>query len=492
MSREPSFHMKTAHHSTGKFGWLLGVLLLLGVVLQTAGAQQGEPLRFEDPALEQAIRGQLADSGPEQLYADDVSGIESLALEWPEEDGQIHSLEGIQALTGLTYLNLRGNSVADMSPLANLENLAMLDLQQNNVTHIPAVGGLMSLSELNLAGNQLSDISGLAALTRLEYLNLSDNQVSDVSSLAELEYLMGLALQGNNISDVSPLTGLPDLFDLTLFDNKELDLCTDSPARVAVDELLDLGVDVLYQEYATGGAACPEMAGIEPLRILKTVAGQEESIHVQGGKLARLNPDGTRVTATCQGSARIISLVNEDKGVYWSGLFGEFTRELSRFIPVQLLPDDPEARSAVQVQVREAGNEELLGHDSQHYLVNWRPDAEEGGDEQPWQPLQELWVSPAMTEALEPGGCQEPAMMLEYYQLAQSTFSAQRFYGVSGSRDYGLAVTSGFPVRSTTFGPGDTEPVETEVTAVDSQESAAELFMVPETLQRVNSIGQVF
>lgn len=471
---------------------LLGVLLLLCIVLQTAGAQQGEPLRFEDPALEQAIRGRLADSGPEQLYADDVSIIESLFLEWPEEDEQIHSLEGIQALTGLTYLNLRGNSVADISPLASLQNLAILDLQQNKVAQIPALGGLKSLSELNLAGNQLSDISGLVALTRLEYLNLSDNQVSDVSSLAELEYLMGLALHGNAISDVAPLTGLPDLFDLTLFDNPELDLCADSPARVAVDELLDLGVDVLYQEYATGGAACPEIAGIESLRILKTVAGQEESIHVQGGKLARLNPDGTRVIATCQGSARIISLVNEDKGVYWSGLFREFTRELSSFIPVQLLPDDPEVRYAVQVQVHEASGEEILGHDSRHYGINWRPDAEEGGDEQSWQPLQELWVSSAVAAALEPGGCQEPAMMLEYYQLAQSTFSAQRFYGVSGSREYGQAVTSGFPVRSTTFGPGDTEPVETEVTAIDFEESAAELFMVPETLQRVNSIGRVF
>lgn len=485
--------MKSAHYSTGRFGWLLlGVLLLLGVVLQTAGAQEGEPLRFEDPALEQAIRGRLADSGPEQLYPEDVSIIESLALEWPEEDEQIHSLEGIQALTGLTYLNLRGNSVADISPLANLENLAFLDLQQNNVAQIPALGGLTSLSELNLAGNQLSDISGLAALTRLEYLNLAGNKVGDVSSLAELEYLMGLALHGNAISDVAPLIVLPDLFDLTLFDNPELDLCADSPARAAVDELLDLGVNVLYQEYATDGTACPEIADVEPLRILKTVAGQEESIHVQGGKLARLNPDGTRVIATCLGSARIMSVVNEDKGVYWSGLFREFTRELSSFIPVQLLPDDPQVRYAVQVQVLEAGNEEHLGHDSQHYLVNWRPDAEEGGDDQPWQPLQELWVSPAVAEALEPSGCQEPALMLEYYQLAQSTFSSQRFYGVSGSREYGLAVTGGFPVRSVTFGPGDTEPIETEVTAIDSEESAAELFMVPQMLQRVNSIGQVF
>lgn len=485
--------MKTTRHSTSKFaGLLLGGLLLLSAALQTAGAQQGEPLRFEDPALEQAIRGQLIDFGPEQLYAGDVGIIDRLYLEWPDEDKQIHSLEGIQALAGLTYLNLRGNSVADLSPLASLENLETVDLQQNQVTRIPNLDGFKLLADLNLAGNQVSDISGVAGMTSLEYLNLGNNRVSDVTSLEGLERLSGVSLHGNTLSDVAALVGLPDLFGLTLFDNPELDLCAGSPARTGVDELLDFGVDVLYQEYAAGGAACPAIAGLEPVRIVKTVAGQEESILVQGGKLARLNPDGTRVVATCQGSARVISLINEDKGVYWTGLFEDFAQELSMFIPVQLLPDDPEVRYAVQVQVQEAGSEEILGHDSQHYRINWRPDAEEGGDDEPWQPLQELWVSPAVAEALAPSGCQEPAMMLEFFQLAQSTFSSQRFYGISGSQEYGQAVLSGFPIRATIFGPGDTEPVETEVTAIDSEESAADLFTVPDSLQRVNGVGQAF
>lgn len=484
--------MKISNHSTGRFGsLLLSGLLLLTVWLQTAGAQQGEPLQFEDPALEQAIRGRLADFGPEVLYADDVEIIDRLFLEWPAEGEEIQSLEGIQALSGLVSLNLRGNSVSDLSPLTSLESLAVLDLQHNQVTDIPSTG-LESLSDLNLAGNQISDISALAEMTRMEYLNLSNNQVSDVSSLAELEYLAELALHGNTLTDVAPLVDLPQLYDLTLFDNPALELCADSPARAAVDELMDLGVDILYQAYATGGEACPEIADVGPLRIVKTVAGEEESIHVQGGKLARLNPDGTRVLATCQGSARVMNLINENKGVYWSGLFEELARELSMFVPVQLLPDDPVARTAVQIQVQEAGSEEILGYDSQHYDVNWRPGADEGGNDQEWQAIQELWVSPAVAEAITPSGCEEPAMMLEYFQLMQSSFSSQRFYGLSGNRDYGMAVTSGFPIRTVTFGPGNTEPVETEITAIDSQESAADLFTVPDSLQRVDSLGQVF
>ena len=101
-------------------------------------------------------------------------------------------------------------------------------------------------------------------------------------------------------------------------------------------------------------------------------------------------------------------------------------------------------------------------------------------------------MSASLTEAIAPSGCPEPAMMLEYYQLGQMTFSSQRFYGVSGNRDYGMAATSGFPVRSISLGPGSTEPVETEVIAIDAEAVTADLFTVPDSLERVSSIGEVF
>lgn len=475
--------------------FILSSLLLVTAGLQAASAQDGEPLRFEDPVLEQVIRGQLIDGGPVQLHAADVSDIDQLFLEWPATDEQVHSLEGIQALVNLNYLNLRGNSVSDISPLAGLEYLETVDLQENQVVQIPGMDGFRWLSDLNLAGNQVRDISGLASMTNMRHLNLSANQVSDVSSLAGLEYLSDALLHGNALSDISALADLanqPDFYGLTLFDNPELDLCTGSPARAVTDELLDVGIEVLYQEYATGGAACPEIADLEPLRITKTVAGHEESILVQGGKLARLNPDGTRIVATCQGTARVISLINEGEGLYWSGLFEEFTRQLSQFIPVQLLPDDPVVRYAVQVQVEPAVSEPVLGFESQQYQVNWRPDAEEGGDDAAWQPLQELWVSSELAEAIAPSGCQEPAIMLEYFQLAQSTFTSQRFYGLRGSQEYGQAILSGFPVRATIFGPGDTDPIETVITEAESEASPTELFAIPEGLERTSSIGEAF
>lgn len=100
---------------------ILAALALLGASL-TAQAQEGEPLRFEDPALERAVRGQtLKADGP--LYAADVELIDSLYVEWPEADDAIQSLAGIEALTGLTRLNLRGNAVSDLTPLASLTQL---------------------------------------------------------------------------------------------------------------------------------------------------------------------------------------------------------------------------------------------------------------------------------------------------------------------------------------------------------------------------------
>lgn len=469
---------------------ILAALALLGASL-TARAQEGEPLRFEDPALERAVRGQtLKADGP--LYAADVELIDSLYVEWPEADDTIQSLAGIEALTGLTRLNLRGNAVSDLTPLASLTQLEDLTLSHNRVTDVSALANLKALRYLELRDNQVVSLAALADLENLTSVNVSDNRVVNLAGLDGLPELSELALHGNALEDLSGLEQLPNLLQVTLYDNPALDLCPGGSARQVVDGLMAAGVRVAYVERGAGDAPCEALASVAPVRVVMNTGGQEEFLHLQGGRLARLNPDGTRVLASCVGSVQTISLINEQRGVYWSGLMEEFVRELATFIAVHLLPDDPEVRYAVDVQVEEVGQESVAGYAAQHYEVNWRPDDQEGGADKAWALMQELWVAPELGRELEETGCSQVAIYVELFQLLQGAFSSQRFYGLSGSPDYGQAVTGGFPVRAIMHAPGSDAVVETIVTSVDAESAPAGSFELPAGLERVSGVSDVF
>ena len=123
----------------------------------------------------------------------------------------IINLTGLEYAINLIYLDLQGNSVSDISPVAGLTNLTYLHLQENSVSDISPVAGLTNLTYLHLYGNSVSDISALAGLIQLTELYLDNNSISDISALAKLPQLTTLHLQNNSISDISALAGLTNL-----------------------------------------------------------------------------------------------------------------------------------------------------------------------------------------------------------------------------------------------------------------------------------------
>lgn len=471
---------------------LTAAFALLLSLAPNAAAQDSEPLRFEDPALERAVRGQVVLDDDQPLLAADAAKIDRLVVEWPDDEDRISSLAGIEALTNLTYLNLRDHDVEDLQPLAGLTKLETLYISRTKVTNLAPLAGLHHLESLILSKNQIVSTSGLAGLSELYYVDLSGNRLENVSDLAGAEELDTLLLHENALSDLSMLTELPNLYRLSLYGNPDLDTCPGSPARQVIDELMADGVDVAYEERGAGDVACAEAAATTPVRISMETGGQQESLVVAGGRLARLNPDGTRVVVSCVGTVQPVHFINEERGVYWYGPMNDFAQQLSNFIAVQLLPDDPEVRFAVDVRVEEVGEEETAGYAAQHYRVEWRPDEEEGGADHDWALMQELWVAPELGAELQQTGCFEVAAFLEAYQLMQGSFSSQRFYGVQGSREFGMAAMSGFPVRAVMYVPASGETVTTHVTGVDSETPAAVLFELPEGLERVNGISEVF
>ena len=205
----------------------------------------GTIVNFPDPNLHKAIEQALGKASDTQITVDDMTTLTRLVATYK----QIQNLEGIQLATGLTQLNIGGNNISDISPLAGLTQLQVLDLSgnvnrrndptYNKISDISPLAGLTQLHSVNLDGNNISDISPLAGLTQLHSVNLDGNNISDISPLAGLTQLQILWISGNNITDLSSLAGLTQLTRLSLNRNN----ITDVSSLAGLSELTDLNLD---------------------------------------------------------------------------------------------------------------------------------------------------------------------------------------------------------------------------------------------------------
>ena len=160
---------------------------------------------------------------------------------------QIVDLSPLAALTGLQRLVLDDNDIADVGPLASLTGLRYLFLRDNDIVDVSPLASLTRLIWLYLGNNEIADVSSLAPLTTLGVLDLSENRIVDVTPLASLTNLGWLALWGNEIVDVSPLASMTRLSQLGLAGNRIVDV---SPLAtltrldwlsLGVNEIVDVG-----------------------------------------------------------------------------------------------------------------------------------------------------------------------------------------------------------------------------------------------------------
>ena len=221
---------------------LFHLILFLLVYVSIPSTATAQTVAIPDPNLRAAVETALGKA----------SGVPITAVEMATLTRLEARKSGIQILTGLEYatklivLDLGGNSISDISPVAGLTNLTELWLWGNNISDISVVAGLTELQRLHLGGNNISDIlpmidlanltqlwlwgndisniSVVVILTRLQWLHLGGNNISDISPVAGLTDLTGLNLGGNNISDISPVAGLTHLTWLGLNNNNISDI----------------------------------------------------------------------------------------------------------------------------------------------------------------------------------------------------------------------------------------------------------------------------
>ena len=133
----------------------------------------------------------------------------------------IVDLAGLEAASEIVGLNLDGNEITDISPLAELR-LGMLTLADNMVVDWAPLAGLTELRFLALDGNSLLELPPLPPALR--HLYLANNSVSDVAALVDLGEIRELDISGNSITSLTPLSGMEHLRYLHVHDNQVADI----------------------------------------------------------------------------------------------------------------------------------------------------------------------------------------------------------------------------------------------------------------------------
>ncbi|TWU10159.1 Internalin-A precursor [Allorhodopirellula heiligendammensis] len=171
---------------------------------------------FTDPALEAAVRAHVFAKrhGNEPLTVDDVAEISRVVA--PQQG--IRSLEGLQHCRSLMLVDLAGNEISDLAPLAKLNKLQSVTLAGNRIESIAALEPLTRIQLLDLSGNDVAQLEPIRNMKNMRTLYLADNQLENISAIAELQKISALDLAGNPIVDLSPVSSLGWLTTLEISD----------------------------------------------------------------------------------------------------------------------------------------------------------------------------------------------------------------------------------------------------------------------------------
>lgn len=174
---------------------------------------------FADSALESVVRA-IVQKPDGDLMPADLLGVTQIEA----AHRGIHSLDGLQYCVSLHRLNLQGNAVPDLGPLAGLAQLSDLDASDNQVSDVGPLSDLTVMMNLNLSGNAIRGIGALQHMEMLNFLWLDRNQITDIAPVAGCWRLNHLFMSDNQISDLGPLVTMEYLADLDLAGNAIIDL----------------------------------------------------------------------------------------------------------------------------------------------------------------------------------------------------------------------------------------------------------------------------
>ncbi|WP_158681667.1 FG-GAP-like repeat-containing protein [Microbulbifer pacificus] len=181
---------------------LLPLAVTSSFMAPAAQASEIEDLSFVDASLEACLDQHAADNG--------WTSIGEVTYLYCAQRG-IRTLEGIEALAALTDLDIGGNPVENISPLAGLSDIGNLNAWDTRISDLsPLVGKNISRIDLNNAWlKDLPDLGGTGynnlgeAFPALDTLHLNGNalQDDDIARLPEIASLNLLTVENNLFTD---------------------------------------------------------------------------------------------------------------------------------------------------------------------------------------------------------------------------------------------------------------------------------------------------
>jgi hypothetical protein len=120
----------------------------------------------------------------------------------------IFHYEGEEACAGMFPQYGRAVIIKKLVELCKNSKTGLFALDNNDAEMVGKE--LLKMNKLDLYGNQIVDVAPLATLVHLTVLYLCGNQIVDVAPLATLVNLTVLWLGENQIIDTTPLRSLPE------------------------------------------------------------------------------------------------------------------------------------------------------------------------------------------------------------------------------------------------------------------------------------------
>ena len=195
----------------------------------------GEVVKFEDPALEAAIKAMFDIDEMEPLRTNTLNSITELVI-WGNDvivsgpiyeygidsigDDNMGQIDGYFENDELTAIDRGG--IVSLADLAHMPNLRAVQIVKQQITDISGLASFDELIDVSLMDNYISDVSPLANL-KVESLNLHTNNISDISKLeTALDSMAFISVEYNQISDISVLEGEDEqLIVLVAYNNIE-------------------------------------------------------------------------------------------------------------------------------------------------------------------------------------------------------------------------------------------------------------------------------
>lgn len=122
----------------------------------------------------------------------------------------------MEALSSLQSLNISGNNVGDLAPLASLHALKRLFIANTPVSDLSSLARLFSLETLYASQTGITDVQVLADLFAVRTLSIWGTAVSTLAPLANLSALQILSAWETQITDIQPLSDLSNLQTLEI------------------------------------------------------------------------------------------------------------------------------------------------------------------------------------------------------------------------------------------------------------------------------------